>query len=65
MQQYIIVLIRLIPQILQDALKDAQELKNDLAITRIIIELAELYLEMDNLDEADRLYRETVHRLVD
>jgi len=50
--------------ILLEALKEAQELKNDLAVTRVYVELAELYLQMNNLDEADRLYRDIVHRLI-
>uniref|UniRef100_A0A914XE02 Uncharacterized protein n=1 Tax=Plectus sambesii TaxID=2011161 RepID=A0A914XE02_9BILA len=50
--------------VLHEALHEAQQAKDEMAITRICDELAGTYYELGQLDEADKLFREVLSRLM-
>ncbi|CAB3411253.1 unnamed protein product [Caenorhabditis bovis] len=52
-------------QVLEIALEEAQERKEELPITRVIDELANTYYEKGDLEEADKHFRIVIQRLVE
>lgn len=51
-------------QVLQLALEEAEERKEDMPITRVYDEMANTFYEKMNLDEADKYFRIVIQRLV-